>query len=143
MDIVDNILGTVEDNVASADNGKPMIMLIAEKGSMGSTFPNSFICFDLRACDLNKVTDFTTLIQDVGRVSGYGHTPDLLISAEANSFLKNVWNEEQGDINLENLRNELELKLGANMIQSKSVAINNSENTASTYPQVMENQECM
>ena len=124
INAVSNNLDSDNDKQITA-NGKPvtfskaskkkgLIMLIVEKGRMGSTFPSSFICFDLRARYLIEVRDFTTIIQDVGRVFGYGNRPNLLISTVADSFLKEVWDIEQDGISFPKLKKHM-IKLGAHM----------------------------
>ena len=69
--------------------------------------------------------DFTTIIQDVGRVFGYGNRPNLLISTVADEFLEDVWDNKQDGIGFPKLKKGI-IKLGAHMSRRKS-SINNKK----------------
>ncbi len=85
------------------DNTSKIIFII-DQFRMGDTFPKTCICFDLRARYLFPVTDFTSIIQDVGRAFGYAKRPRLLLSEQANDFLTEIWDAKTGYISWESLK---------------------------------------
>jgi hypothetical protein len=96
------------------------IIIVIDQYRMGDTFPKSCICFDLRARYLNPITDFTLIIQDVGRAFGYGKRPLLLLSQKANNFLTDIWDSHTGYISWDSLLKNDEMKnvlLGQNIIR--------------------------
>ena len=96
-------------------DNKPKIILVIEQFRMGDTFPKTCICFDLRARYLFPIKDFTSIIQDVGRAFGYPKRPLLLLSQQANDFLRCIWDVDTDCISWDNLKTELKsVLLGKN-----------------------------
>jgi SAM-dependent methyltransferase len=83
------------------------IIIVIDQYKMGDTFPKTCICFDLRARYLFPIHDFTSIIQDVGRAFGYSKRPVLLLSQQANDFLKDIWDSNTGYISWESLKRKL------------------------------------
>ena len=65
------------------------------------------------------MSDFTSIIQDVGRAFGYGERPNLRLSNEADEFLNNIWDTETDYLSMENLENMTRVVLGKHMQRKK------------------------
>ena len=121
-----------QQNADAFLDNKPKIILVIEQLRMGDTFPNTCICFDLRARYLFPVQDFTSIIQDVGRAFGYNERPLLLLSKQANDFLTDIWDSSTGYISWDSLKTKLELKsvvLGQNTTRKSHITSAETINT--------------
>jgi hypothetical protein len=118
------------------------IMLVIEQFRMGDTIPKTCICFDLRARYLFSDQDFTSLIQDVGKVFGYSKRPLLLLSQQANICLSDIWDSDTGYISWESLKTKLKsTHLGKNLIRRSQPTTVQTINTISVPPENDEDQE--
>jgi hypothetical protein len=112
------------------------IFIIVERARMGDTLPQTFLALDLRPRYLKTASDFTTIIQDVGRAFGYGKRPTLLLSPKADKFLKEAWDNEKDSISKDGFKKVLQRVLGPNM--EKKENIEDVENSESQYEDELE-----
>jgi hypothetical protein len=71
------VLTSTQLNQHNLDS-KPKLFLVTDQFKMGDSLPIACICVDLRERYLFPVQNFTSIIQDVGRVFGYSKRPLLL-----------------------------------------------------------------
>ncbi len=123
-----NILSD-ETKIKDLPKDAATIFIIVEIGRMGDTLPQNFLAFDLRSRYFKTASDFTTIIQDAGRAFGYGKRPTLLLSPEADEFLKNAWDDKKDSISEEGFKKHLNAHLGPNM--TKKEIMEDDENSES------------